>query len=178
MFIIPGILIAILTFPGVIIHELAHRLFCRLARVPVYEVCYFQFKNPCGYVIHEAVDGPWRNLLICVGPFLLNTIIGMVILSPAAVEVIEFHNYTDPLALFLCWLGVSILMHAFPSSGDAKALYTSVIKNRNVNLFAKALVLPVIGLIYAGAVGSIVWLDLLYAVGVGLLLPNLLIRLI
>lgn len=29
MFFIPGQLIALVTFPGVIVHELAHQLFCR-----------------------------------------------------------------------------------------------------------------------------------------------------
>ncbi len=38
------------------------------------------------------------------------------------------------------------------------------------------LVLPVIGLIYAGAFGSIVWLDLGYALAVAYLLPDLVVR--
>jgi hypothetical protein len=41
MFFIPGPLIALATFPGVIVHELAHQLFCRWFRIPVLNVCYF-----------------------------------------------------------------------------------------------------------------------------------------
>lgn len=171
MFFIPGILISFLTFPGVIVHELAHQLFCRLSRVPVFEVCYFQRGNPCGYVVHEKVDNPWKSFIICIGPLIFNTLIGTLILFPEAIEVIEFKNYTNPLSLFLAWFGISILMHSFPSSGDAENLYESVIKNKSVNIFIKILILPVVGLIYVGSYGSIVWLDLVYAVGIGMLIP-------
>ena len=53
MIIIPGWLIALVTFPGVIVHEAAHFLFCRLRRVAVFDVCYLRFGNPAGYVIHS-----------------------------------------------------------------------------------------------------------------------------
>lgn len=42
--IIPGFLISIATFPGVIVHEAAHQLFCRLTKVAVLDVCYFRLK--------------------------------------------------------------------------------------------------------------------------------------
>ncbi len=173
MFFIPGILITIITFPGVIVHELAHQLFCRLARIPVFKVCYFQFKNPCGYVIHEASENPWKNLIISVGPFILNTVVGAVILVPASIDLFKFSNYGNPLSLLLGWLGLSILMHAFPSSGDAKSLYESVIKNKSVNLLAKIVVFPVIGFIWIGAIGSVFWLDLIYAAAIGYLVPEI-----
>lgn len=51
--IIPGFLISILTFPGVIVHEIAHQLFCRICGVAVLDVCYFKAGNPAGYVVHE-----------------------------------------------------------------------------------------------------------------------------
>ena len=42
MFVIPGFIISLVTFPGVIVHELAHQIFCMLMKVPVYDVKYFQ----------------------------------------------------------------------------------------------------------------------------------------
>ena len=32
--IIPGVLISLITFPGVVIHELAHQIFCMLCSGP------------------------------------------------------------------------------------------------------------------------------------------------
>lgn len=178
MFIIPGQIISAVTFIGVIVHELAHQLFCRLLGIPVFEVKYFQLDNPSGYVLHEKTDKPLANFIVSVGPFLVNTVLGSVILLPAAVEIILFKNYKNILSLVLAWLGISILMHSFPSTGDAAAMTESILKNKNVNIFVKIIVAPVIGLIYLGSIGSFFWLDLIYALGVGLLLPRLIVMLL
>ena len=53
MFFIPGQLISLLTFPGVIVHEWAHKLYCNWTGVLVHKVVYFQFANPAGYVLHS-----------------------------------------------------------------------------------------------------------------------------
>ena len=173
MFFVPGIIVSVVTFPGVIIHELAHQIFCRLMRVPVYEVKYFQFSNPCGYVLHEATQDPMKTFLISTGPFLINTLFGMIILSPAAIDLIIFKDYSNPLNLLLGWIGFSTLMHAFPSTGDAKVLVNNILKNKNVNVLVKMIVAPVIGLIYIGAIGSVVWLDAIYAAAIAMIIPNL-----
>ena len=173
MFFVPGIIVSVVTFPGVIIHELAHQIFCRLMRVPVYEVKYFRFSNPCGYVLHEATQDPLKTFLISTGPFLINTLIGMIILSPAAIDLIIFKDYSNPLNLLLGWIGFSTLMHAFPSTGDAKVLVNNILKNKNVNVLVKLIVAPVIGLIYVGAIGSVVWLDAIYAAAIAMIIPNL-----
>jgi hypothetical protein len=80
MFFVPGIVITILTFPGVIVHELAHQLFCRWFKVPVFEVVYFQPKNPAGYVLHEVPQHKWQTILISVGPFFINTLAAPLLL--------------------------------------------------------------------------------------------------
>jgi hypothetical protein len=115
MFFIPGPLIALATFPGVIVHELAHQLFCRWFRIPVLNVCYFRVGNPAGFVIHEPATKSYQSVLISVGPFLVNTIIGALVSFPAAIPVIRF-GAGDLLDYFLIWLGVSIAMHAIPST--------------------------------------------------------------
>lgn len=173
-FFIPGILISIATFPGVIVHELAHQLFCRLTRVAVFEVCYFQFKNPVGYVIHEIPNKPSQQIMIGVGPFLVNTILGALISLPAAIPVIKFGT-GSPLDYVLIWLGVSIAMHSFPSTGDAKSIWSAV-KGSETPVLIKVLVAPIVGIIYLCALGSVVWLDLFYGLGVAMLIPNLIIK--
>ena len=68
MFIIPGQLISLATFPGVIVHEAGHMLFCKLRHVAVLDVCFFRFGNPAGYVVHEPVNRFSTSLLITFGP--------------------------------------------------------------------------------------------------------------
>lgn len=138
--IIPGILISILTFPRVAVHELAHQICCRICRIPVYEVKYFQIKNPCGYVLHERTSNPWKNLLTGLGPFFVNTLLGILATLPAYANVFSYgsdlHPFIKLCSYLLYWLGVSILMHAFPSTGDAKSLVKNVLKNEEVHIHA------------------------------------------
>jgi hypothetical protein len=174
MFFIPGSVIAVLTFPGVVVHELAHQLFCRYLKIPVYQVCYFRVGNPAGYVVH-AQTGNWvHQVLIGSGPFFLNTFLGGLFAFPSALRVFEFNGAGTIIDAFLMWLGISIAMHAIPSAGDAKSMWLAVSGN-NASVFAKLGVAPLVGVIYFLAIGSIFWLDLLYGVAVSLALPKLLV---
>ena len=175
MFFIPGVVVALVTFPGVIVHEVAHQLFCRICRVAVFEVCYLRVKNPVGYVIHEPPSTPVHHLYIGIGPFVLNSILGILISFPAAIPVFKFESAT-PLDYLLIWLGVSIAMHSFPSTGDAKSIWDGI-HSPTTPLWVKLIGTPVVGLIYLGAAGSVIWLDLAYGYGIVRLLPELFIKL-
>ena len=150
-----GQLFTIATFPGVILHELAHKLACEKTGLRVSQVCYFRLGNPAGYVIHEQPRKFSQAFLITVAPFLLNTALAIImyilaLLTPA------------PLQYLFFWLGISFASHAFPSRGDAKSLYhftKRTWKSNPVTLLA----IPVIILIYIGSILSIFWFDLLYA---------------
>lgn len=169
--IIPGFLIALVTFPGVIVHEMAHQLFCRWLRVPVFDVCYFRLGNPVGYVIHENPQKASQQIWIGVGPFLVNTILGALVAFPGAIPILKF-DAGRPVDFLLIWLGISIAMHAFPSTGDAKSIWRDV-NSRDVPVIGKIIAIPVVALIYLGAIGSFFWLDALYGAAVALALPIL-----
>lgn len=171
---IPGFIIAWVTFPGVIVHEMAHQLFCYLFGIPVYGVSYFRFGNPAGYVIHGPARRPWHSVMAAIGPFFVNTITGALIAFPASVPVLTLHAGT-PVDYVLLWLGVSIAMHSFPSRGDAANIWITM-KGTGVPLHTKVWAYPVVVLIYIGAVGSMFWLDAIYGVTVASLLPNWLIQ--
>lgn len=172
--IIPGQLIALVTFPGVIVHEMAHQFFCRLAGVAVFHVCYFRFGNPAGYVKHEVPQRLWQHVLICVAPFFVNTLLGALIALPAAIPVMTF-DAGSTLNYVLIWLGVSIAMHAFPSTGDGAAMWVSI-KQPGVSWLARLLVAPLVGFIFLFSIGSMFWLDAIYGGLVVMALPYLLIR--
>jgi len=180
MFFIPGFLITIVTFPGVIVHELAHQIFCRICRVAVFDVCYFKLGNPAGYVVHEHPKNAYSQILIGIGPFFVNTIIGALIALPAAIPILNFGVDFGPETLgnyFLIWAGVSIAMHSFPSTGDARSMW-STIKSKETNLLAKVIGTPIVLLIYLGAAGSIVWLDFFYGIAVVTFIPDIIIKLL
>lgn len=171
---IPGILISILTFPGIIVHELAHQLFCRWFKIPVFDVCYVRFENPMGYVVHEKSNKGYQTILISIGPFIINTVIAFLVAFPAAMQFkFDDANFLDYI---LIYLGVSIGSHAFPSTGDAQSLWESVMQSGEHTLFTKIIVAPIVGFIYLGALGSFFWLDFAYGFLVSVGLPYFILK--
>jgi hypothetical protein len=175
MIIIPGFLIAWATFPGVIVHEAAHMLFCKLRRVAIFDVCFFRFGNPCGYVLHEAVDNFTTAWLICMGPFFINSLLCVSICFPAYLPIRVF-QVEEPLSYFLLWLGISIGMHAFPSTHDATVLFQQAKKAAKSFHPLAILSFPLVLLIIVANAGRIVWADYLYGFFIGLGLPALFIE--
>ncbi|MEN6439518.1 MAG: DUF3267 domain-containing protein [Syntrophobacter sp.] len=174
MFFIPGQLIALATFPGVIVHEVAHMLFCKLRGVPVLDVCFFRFGNPAGYVVHAEIDNFNTSFLVSVGPFLINSLLCIIICFPAFFPFQVF-GLRHPHSYFLLWLGISIGMHAFPSTQDARVLLSHA--RRAVHSWNPLAILsfPLVVIIYLANILTIFWLDYLYGIGLGLGLPALLL---
>jgi hypothetical protein len=175
MIIIPGFLISLLTFPGVIVHEAAHMFFCKLRRVAVFDVCFFRVGNPSGYVIHEDIHDFTSAFLICVGPLLINSLLCILICFPAFMPVRMF-DLEEPLSYVLLWLGVSIGMHAFPSSQDATNLFAYAKKAAKTLNPLALLSFPLVLLIFVANILSVVWADFFYGIALGLLLPEFVFR--
>jgi Putative zincin peptidase len=170
MFFIPGFVISLATFPGVIIHEAAHLFFCKLFRLAVYGVCFIRIGNPAGYVIHEKTDNFRALFFVSMGPFVINTILCMVFCTAAFLPVWEL-KIEDPLAYFFYWLGLSIGMHAFPSTGDLTNIWAMAPDMaRKGNLLA-IVSLPLVAVLYVLNFARVVWADLGYGIAVGILGP-------
>ena len=174
MILIPGQLISLVTFPGVIIHEVAHMWFCKLRGVAVLDVCFFRFGNPAGYVVHEEIKNFNTSFLISVGPFILNSLLCMFICFPAYLPMRVF-GVPGFSSYFLLWLGISIGMHAFPSMGDAAALFQHAKKAMSSGNILAILSFPLIIIICLANISRVFWLDYLYGLGIGLGLPALLL---
>lgn len=173
MFFIPGELISIFTFPGIIVHEFSHMLFCKIRKVAVFDACYFRVGNPAGYVVHENTENFTTTFLISMGPFFINTLICLLICLPAYMPL-HYFEISHPLSLFLMWLGVSIGMHAIPSNQDANNVFDQAkVEIKRMNPLA-IISFPIIGFIYIFNVLRIVWADLIYGLLIGIGIPSLL----
>lgn len=174
MIFIPGWLVSIVTFPGVIVHEAAHMLFCKLRGVVVVEVCFFRVGNPAGYVVHEETEDFNTTFLICVGPLLVNSLLCIVFCFPSLMPIQVF-GQGDILDIALIWLGVSIGMHAFPSNQDAQVLWEQAGQAaRRLNVLA-LLSFPLVILVFIANVLSFFWFDTLYGIALGIFLPMFLL---
>lgn len=144
-------------------------------RIKVIEVCYFRCGNPAGYVLHGPAAKPWHNVMVAIGPFFLNTVSGCLIGFSSALRV-KWGSGFDVLDLVLAWLGLSLAMHSFPSTGDASSIW-QVVQSKETPLHTKIWAVPVVGLIYLGAIGSVVWLDALWGIAIIYWIPVSIIRL-
>jgi len=174
---IPGWIISLITFPGVIVHEFAHMLFCKLRGVPVFEACFMQVDisalqrgSPVGYVVHAIPKDFLTNFLISVGPFIINSGLCFVICLPALLPIQYFH-VQEPVSYVVLWLGISIGMHAFPSNQDAKGLWSHAKVAAKAGNPLAMISFPLVVLIYAGNILSIVWADYFYGLAIGLWIP-------
>jgi hypothetical protein len=156
-----GLIIHMLTFPGVVVHEMAHVHFCRRYGVRVHKACYFRFGKPPGYVVHDTPDTAYQSIMVSVGPFIVNTVVGVLL---AVLSTFVWGRFVE---WCLIWLSVSISMHAFPSTGDANNMWRAIWSRRG-SMLTRLFGTPLVGIVYLGALGSFFWLDLLYGVAIGI----------
>jgi hypothetical protein len=157
-------LLSFLTFPGVIVHEFAHAWACQCMGVRVVKVCYLRFANPPGYVLHERPATALQHIVIATAPLFISTFLALVISCAAGMSLVSHavDGYHDIILVLSVWLSFSFALHAFPSSGDADALWKDV-KSPQVGIAAKFLLVPVVGLIRLAGLSRHLQLDLLFA---------------
>lgn len=110
-------LYALLTAPGVMVHELAHAFFCVFVRVKIFKICLFRFGNPAGYVNHAQPTKFWQSFLISFGPLIVNSLLTVFLFS-----LIQSPYFAWPVIVY-GWLAIAVGLHAIPSTGDAKSLF-------------------------------------------------------
>ena len=175
MILIPGQLVAIVTLPGVVLHEAAHMFFCKLRGVAIFDVCFFRVGNPAGYVIHEEIEDFTSAFWVAMGPLVANSLLCVAFCLPALIPMRIF-GLDHPVSYFWMWLGLSIGMHAFPSTHDAQALWAQAKKAARELRPLALLSFPLAIMIVVGNVLSIFWFDAIYAFALGFLLPERILR--
>lgn len=172
MLFIPGFLIGWVTFPGVVIHEYAHKKACEWRNISVHEVNYFSLDGG-GYVKHRSPRRFEDTLAISAAPFAVNTVFAFALylltfalFGGSTVLGANSAAITEYLALGSGWLAVSIGWHAIPSFGDAGHIWkgaSSRWRSSNLALFS----LPLVGFFYLGNLLAFFWFDALYSMGIG-----------
>jgi hypothetical protein len=171
MFMIPGWLVALLTFPGVIFHEMAHRFFCDIAEVPVYAVSYIRVGNPAGYVIHGPVKSLRSAFLISIGPLIINTLLCSLISFAAVIPIYILKVGDTSIASgLLIWVGISMGMHAFPSNTDTDN-FSALVERTGTRGLAHLIGRCLSGVFAFANALRFFWFDAIYAFLVASLLP-------
>jgi len=160
LFFIPGWLISGATFPGIILHEWAHKMFCHWVGVEVYLVQYFQFgQDVAGFVEHAEPQTYRQTVAISFGPLLINTIacFAFAVFARQAINGSLLHT-------FMLWLAISFGMHAFPSDQDTQQVLGASHKaGREGRLFLFIFTLPFIFLLRIANGLRVIWFDAIFA---------------
>lgn len=109
-------LYALITAPGVMVHEIGHLFFCLLTGVKVHRVRLFQLGKIAGYVLHDEPQRWYQAAGISFGPLIINSLMALFIFSQ-----VDAPYWSGPAILF-GWLGAAVGLHAIPSNEDAKSL--------------------------------------------------------
>lgn len=165
---IPSFLINLVSFPGVMVHEIAHHLFCDIARVPVRKAVYYKVFSPYGYVDHIDAPDLKSSFMITVGPFMVASLLCAALTFPtfSMLSLKDYGAALSGLPLVLFWLGISIGMHAFPGKEEL-AEFAKQIKTGGgsppLYLLSSAL-----QIFFALArLGRFLWFDAIYALLTG-----------
>ena len=174
-----SILKSIFYMPGVIIHELSHHLFCIIFKTKVLEVCYYNFNNSSGYVIHNRPKYLYQDILISVAPFFINSILGGLIAYPSIINKLSITglanvNWQDLLRIMI---SISIGMKAIPSNQDGRSLWGSIADsdgNFLSKIFSQIIIAPLVFIIYLmNLASSYLKIELIYGFSVCFLSPKL-----
>ncbi len=156
--IIPGELISIFSFPGIIVHELSHKLACKKFNVKVLETKYWSLKG--GYVVHEATDDAKAVAAISIVPFIIGSL--MAVLLGIACVAMKHSELLKNYIWAVYFLAVTIGMHSFPSKQDTSNFldFAKHAKKKSLIVTASALhyVFSILNALRAA------WIDLAYGV--------------
>ncbi len=159
-------LLALLTFPGIIVHELAHRVCCDLFKVRVLRVCYFRLGDPAGFVLHERPPSPAVACVITLAPLLVNSVVSVLVGVTVGIDLFTLSSQLTLEQFLRLWLALSIGMHALPSAEDLRALRTELDGNARSKELADMFDLVFEPVPLVKGLLNILWFDLLYAITV------------
>ena len=174
-----SILRSIFYMPGVISHEFSHHIFCIIFNAKVIDVCYYNFKDSSGYVLHDRPRHLYQNILISTAPFFFNSFLGALISYSSIIKKLSLSglislNWQDFLKLII---SISIGMNAIPSKSDGLNIWNSIVDsdiNLLLKLITKIIISPLVIMVLLVNFGSsYLKIDLFYGVFVCFIGPKL-----
>ncbi|WCO00711.1 hypothetical protein [Psychroserpens ponticola] len=152
-----GLLIRMLTFPGVMLDALINKKTCQFLNIELYQVNYFSIAGEELPVIHEIPKEYSKTFGIAIYPF--------VIMSMIAIAVFYIGNYLFPSIEFIfIWLGISVAAHSFPNTVMGDLLWKSSISEIKGGNYLAIIGIPLVAIIYLARMLHFFWLDIIYGV--------------
>jgi hypothetical protein len=115
---ISNVAVTVAVGPGIVTHEYAHYLACRLTGVTVLSPPALRPFADDAVLEHEPVDSFGADFPIAVAPFAVNSVL-------AFAAFWAWHGSTAPLGWLWLWLGICFGFTALPSDADTDTLFST-----------------------------------------------------
>ena len=103
----------LLTFPGAIFNTIIKIIYCRIFRVAVLDMRYFDLGTLTGYMKHEIPKKFTHQINMVLLPFITGTLFGFFISFPGTVGI-DDHGIAHQFYFVLVWIGLSVVIHSIP----------------------------------------------------------------
>lgn len=162
-------LYALVLAPGVVAHEGAHWLACKLTGTRVREVCWFRLGDPAGYVVHDQARGVIAAAAIALAPLTVNAVFGALLGFRPGLKLLSGEDWTAG-DWALAWLGLVVAARAAPSAQDAKAMMAAA-RAARFGILKAMTVAPVWALLHLWALPSRYGGDLFFGAAICMAAP-------
>jgi len=166
---IPNSVLRGATFLGVMAHEFAHELMCRLTNTKVIGGHFFQIQDSSGCVVSEQPSSIWKCFSIGFCPFIFNTLLGFIAGLIAAASYRAAGKF-EFMSIAFCYVSLSVAFNAFPSLQDAKVIDGELWK-KGTSILAKVLLAPFVFIFAVKAVIGTVFMDFIWSLAFGVIIP-------
>ncbi len=152
-----GLLIRILTFPGVILDAFINKKSCEYLKIELFQVNYFSITGEELPVVHDIPKEYSKTFGIAILPFIIMSFISLILFYIGL-------NLIPDIEFIFVWLGISIAAHSFPNTKMGDLLWkNSIIEIKKGNYLA-LVGIPLVAIIYIARILHFFWLDIIYGV--------------
>ena len=139
----------IITYFGTEVRVFWEHLVCRLLKLPQEDTRSFKSSEMCGHVEHELVNNLKDSATLCFVPFVMNFILGVLILLTGSFRVFYIGDYSFS-SILLAWVGISLLTNCAPSFEDALT-FKDLLYAKETSVAVKIVLSPFFAVAYAAA---------------------------
>lgn len=163
MNILIGLIVRLITFPGVILDLITNVYTAKFLKIEIVKINYASILT--GNPVEIKEDTKYYKLfLFAFIPFIVLTIVAI----PFCYKAVEFN--TGRNFLICLWLGLSIAAHSFPEIELGKLIWNRTNLAIKQKKYLAALGYPFVFLIYIIRFLNVLWLDILYGLGIILII--------
>lgn len=138
-----SLIVKIITLPGAVLHTFFEHMSCRFCKILVDDASAIRFDEMLSHVDHQLVRRRAASFDICFIPFLINLILGFMLLCNGSTMILYSGHYENVFNWISLYLGFALCCNLFPQREDVLMLKENVYgKNSKSKIAVKIIIAP------------------------------------